>query len=106
MNGVEGMLYMSSTSAGDGSYSLTVTFEVGTDLNQAQVLVQNRTAAAEPQLPEEIRRQGITVRKQSTSIVLAVSRASPEGEAARHQAERCVRHPSSVSRVGLCERLQ
>src|SRR5438094_688972 len=77
INGVENMMYMSSTSSSDGSYQLTVTFEIGTNLNQAQVLVQNRLAVAEPQLPEEVRRQGVTVRKQSTSIVLAISLPAP-----------------------------
>lgn len=78
VNGVEGMLYMSSTSASDGSYSLTVTFEVGTDLDFAQVLVQNRVALAEPTLPEEVKRQGISVKKQSTNIVLVISLTSPD----------------------------
>ena len=76
VNGVEGMLYMSSTCSSDGTYSLTVTFEIGTDLDQAQVLVQNLVAVAQPQTPEEVRRQGITVRKQSTSIVIVVSLTS------------------------------
>ncbi len=73
VNGVENMLYMSSTSSSDGSYALTVTFEIGTDLDEAQVLVQNRVAIAEPQLPEEVRRQGVTVKKQSTNILLVAS---------------------------------
>src|SRR5262245_6286752 len=68
INGVEGMLYMASTCASDGSYKLTVTFEVGTDLDKAQVLVQNRVAIAQPKLPQEVQRQGITTKKQSTSI--------------------------------------
>jgi HAE1 family hydrophobic/amphiphilic exporter-1 len=76
VNGVENMLYMSSTSSSDGSYSLTVTFEIGTDLDEAQVLLQNRVAIAEPQLPEEVRRQGVTVKKQSTSIILVVALTS------------------------------
>jgi HAE1 family hydrophobic/amphiphilic exporter-1 len=80
INGVEKMLYMSSTSSSDGSYSLTITFEIGTDLNQAQVLVQNRIALADPKLPEEVRRQGVTVKKQSSNIVLAISLVSPTGE--------------------------
>jgi HAE1 family hydrophobic/amphiphilic exporter-1 len=79
VNGVEGMLYMSSTSSSDGSYVLTVTFDIGTDLNMAQVLVQNRVAMAEPTLPEEVRRQGITVRKQSPNIVFAIALTSPGG---------------------------
>jgi len=73
VNGVENMLYMSSTSSGDGSYSLTVTFEIGTDLDEAQVLVQNRVAIAQPQLPEEVRRQGVIVKKQSTSMILVIA---------------------------------
>ncbi len=78
VNGVENMVYMSSTSSSNGSYSLTVTFNVGVDLDQAQILVQNRIALAEPQLPSEVRQQGITVKKQSTSILLAVSLTSPD----------------------------
>lgn len=79
VNGVENMIYMSSTSANDGTYALTVTFEVGTDLDMAQVLVQNRVAIAEPKLPEEVKRQGVTTKKQSTSIVLLVTLTSPDG---------------------------
>lgn len=80
INGVENMLYMQSTSSSNGSYSLTVTFEVGTDLNDAQVLVQNRVALAEPLLPTEVREQGISVKKQSTNILVVVSLTSPDGE--------------------------
>jgi len=78
VNGVEGMIYMSSTSANDGTYALTVTFEVGTDLDMAQVLVQNRVAIAQARLPEEVKRQGVTTKKQSTSIVLLISLTSPD----------------------------
>src|SRR3954454_6116961 len=78
VNGVEGMLYMSSTCSSDGSYKLTVTFEVGTDLDKAQVLVQNRLAVAQPRLPQEVQRQGITAKKQSTNIILAASLISPD----------------------------
>ena len=63
VNGVERMIYMSSTSSSTGAYSLTVTFDVGTDLDQAQVLVQNRIALAAPFLPAEVRDFGITVKK-------------------------------------------
>jgi HAE1 family hydrophobic/amphiphilic exporter-1 len=77
INGVENMMYMSSTSSADGAYSLTVTFEIGTNLDTAQVLVQNRLAIAEPTLPEEVRRQGVTVKKQSSNIVLAITLSSP-----------------------------
>src|SRR5919202_86512 len=79
VNGVENMLYMSSNCSADGSYTLTVTFDIGTNLDTAQVLVQNRVAVAEPTLPEEVRRQGVTVKKQSTDIILLVSLTSPEG---------------------------
>ena len=80
VNGVENMLYMSSTSSSDGSYSLTITFEIGTNLDTAQVLVQNRVAIAEPLLPEEVRRQGVTVKKQSTNIILVISLTSPDNK--------------------------
>ena len=76
VNGVEGMLYMSSTCASDGSYNLTVTFEVGTNLDMAQVLVQNRVAIAQPKLPQEVQRQGITTKKKSTAIILVVALTS------------------------------
>jgi len=79
VNGVEGMLYMSSVCSADGSYRLTVTFEVGTDLDKAQVLVQNRLAVAQPRLPQEVQRQGITARKQSTNIILVIALQSPSG---------------------------
>src|SRR5918994_1719883 len=77
INGVENMMYMSSTSSSDGSYGLTITFEIGTNLEDAQVLVQNRLSIAEPTLPEDVRRQGVTVKKQSSNIVLAISLTSP-----------------------------
>jgi HAE1 family hydrophobic/amphiphilic exporter-1 len=78
VNGVEGMLYMSSTSSNTGSYSLTVTFEVGTELDMAAVRVQNRVAVAEAGLPEEVKRLGISTKKQSTNILLIASLFSPE----------------------------
>ncbi len=78
VNGVEHMLYMSSTCANDGTYNLTITFEVGSNLDMAQVLVQNRVAFAEPKLPEEVKRQGVTVKKQSTSILQVFSLYSPD----------------------------
>ena len=73
VNGVDGMLYMSSVSASDGSCSITVTFEVGTDLDTANVLVQNRVASAIPKLPEEVQRQGVLTKKQSTDIIMYAS---------------------------------
>jgi hydrophobic/amphiphilic exporter-1 (mainly G- bacteria), HAE1 family len=77
VNGVEDMLYMQSYSASDGTYSLTVTFKIGTDLNFAQVLVQNRVASALSQLPQSVQNQGVTVQKKSTSILLFVTLTSP-----------------------------
>jgi hydrophobic/amphiphilic exporter-1 (mainly G- bacteria), HAE1 family len=78
VNGVEDMLYMSSYSSGDGSMSLTITFELGTDLDQAQVLVQNRVSIAEPRLPEEVRRLGITTAKSSPDLMMVVHMLSPD----------------------------
>ena len=78
VNGVENMLYMQSFSAGDGTYKLQVTFDVGTDLDFAQVLVQNRVATALASLPEEVSRQGVTTKKVSTAILLVISLTSPD----------------------------
>ena len=78
VNGVEGMIYMQSTSANDGSYNLNVSFDFGTDPDMAQVRVQNLVAQAEPVLPEEVKRQGITVRKQSTDMLMVVNIHAPE----------------------------
>lgn len=79
VNGVEGMIYMLSQSTSDGQMTLTITFELGTDLDQAQVLVQNRVAIAEPRLPEEVRRRGITTRKNSPDLMMVINMYSPEG---------------------------
>ncbi|MFI3240886.1 MAG: efflux RND transporter permease subunit, partial [Bacteroidales bacterium] len=73
VNGVEGMMYMSSTSSSDGTYNLTITFELGTDVDMATVMVQNRVAIAEASLPEAVIQQGITTEKQSTNIVLFIA---------------------------------
>ncbi len=78
VNGVEGAIYMSSTSASDGSYSLTVTFSVGTDLDTSLALVQNYVNSALAQLPSGVANQGITVKKVSTDIVLVVSISSTD----------------------------
>ena len=78
VNGVEGMLYMSSYSTSDGQVSLTITFKVGTDLDLAQVLVQNRVAIATPRLPEEVRRLGVTTRKSSPDLMMVVHMLSPD----------------------------
>src|SRR5262249_53846290 len=81
VNGVEGMLYMSSQSGNDGSYTLDVTFELGTDLNLAQVLVQNRVAIAQPTLPDVIKAIGVTVKKRSPDILLVVNLYSEDDPA-------------------------
>ena len=77
INGVEDMLYMSSQSTNNGSLALTITFKSGTNLDKAQVLVQNRVALAEPKLPEEVRKQGISVKKRSPDLSLVVNLVSP-----------------------------
>src|ERR1700720_2716487 len=79
--GVEGMLYMSSQSNNDGSYSLDVTFNLGTDVNMAQVLVQNRVAIAEPTLPDVVQAIGVIVKKRSPDILLVVNLYSEEDPA-------------------------
>ncbi|MCG6923329.1 MAG: multidrug efflux RND transporter permease subunit [Acidobacteria bacterium] len=79
VNGVEDMLYMSSKSTAAGSYELTVTFEVGTDVDMATVLTQNRVKIAEPKLPEEVKRQGVKVEKRSTQMILMAALNSPDG---------------------------
>lgn len=76
VNGVEGMLYMSSTSSSTGTYSLTITFEVGTDIDMATVLVENRVNMALSTLPEEVTKLGVTTTKESTNVVLFLSLTS------------------------------
>jgi multidrug efflux pump len=78
VNGVENMLYMSSQSTSDGQMQLTITFKLGTDLNEAQVLVQNRVAVAEPRLPEQVRQIGVTTEKSSPDFLLVVHLLSPD----------------------------
>src|ERR671936_1674003 len=79
VNGVENMLYMASQCTNDGTYGLTVTFQNGVDLNMAQVLVQNRVALAQPILPELVKRNGVTVKKKSTSTLMIINLFSPDG---------------------------
>lgn len=79
INGVEGMLYLSSSCTNDGRMNLTVTFKLGTDLNQSQVLVQNRVNAALPRLPEDVRRLGVLAQKRSPDLTMAVQFFSPDG---------------------------
>ncbi|MBO9519215.1 MAG: multidrug efflux RND transporter permease subunit [Porphyrobacter sp.] len=83
INGVDGMLYLSSQSTGDGRVTITVTFEQGTDLDEAQVLVQNRVAIAEPRLPDEVRRLGIVTKKTTPDFLLVVNLISPDGSLSR-----------------------
>ncbi len=78
VNGVENMMYMSSQCTNDGTYTLTVTFKHGVDLNMAQVLVQNRESLAEPILPELVKRRGVAVKKKSPSILMIVNVFSPD----------------------------
>ncbi|MFK7878756.1 efflux RND transporter permease subunit [Roseobacter sp.] len=78
INGVEDMLYLSSYSTADGSMSLSITFELGTDLDAAQVLVQNRVAIAEPRLPQEVRALGVTTTKSSPDLMMVVHMLSPD----------------------------
>src|SRR5207248_4379121 len=78
VNGVEGMMYMSSQCTNDGTYALTITFKLGTDLNIAQVLVQNRVSLAQPILPNLVQRRGISVKKKSPSVLLIVNLFSPD----------------------------
>jgi multidrug efflux pump subunit AcrB len=78
VNGVEGMLYMSSQCTNDGTYTLTVTFQNGIDLNMAQVLVQNRVSLAAPILPDLVKRRGVTVKKKSPSMLMIINLFSPD----------------------------
>jgi hydrophobe/amphiphile efflux-1 (HAE1) family protein len=78
VNGVEDMLYMSSQSTTDGTMTLTITFRLGTNLDKAQVLVQNRVAIAEPRLPEDVRRIGVTTLKSSPDLLMVVHLLSPD----------------------------
>ena len=79
INGVENMIYMKSEATGDGRLALTATFKLGTDLDFAQVLVQNRVAIAEARLPEPVRRLGVTVRKSSPDLMMVIHLLSPDG---------------------------
>ncbi len=80
VNGVEDMIYMSSTSANDGTYTLTVTFEIGADADKAQTLVQNRVNKAMPLLPQTVTRNGVTVEKNTANILMVVSLTNEEGQ--------------------------
>ena len=79
INGVENMLYMSSQATGDGHLTLTVTFKLGTNLDTAQVLTQNRVAIAQPRLPDAVQRLGVTVKKASPDLMMVIALSSPDG---------------------------
>ena len=79
VNGVDDMLYISSQSTGDGLLTVSVTFKPGVDIDQAQVLVQNRVAVAQPRLPEDVQRLGLVVRKASPDLMMVVHMVSPDG---------------------------
>ena len=79
VNGVEDMLYMLSQSSNDGTYQLNVTFKVGTDLNMAQVLVQNRVSLAMPTLPDVVKQIGVTTIKRSPDLMMIINLVSPDG---------------------------
>src|SRR6202051_357249 len=79
INGVDNMLYVISQSTGDGALSISVVFKPGTDVDQAQVLVQNRVSVAVPRLPDEVQRVGVTVRKKSPDLMLVIHLISPDG---------------------------
>ena len=79
MNGVDDMLYINSQSTGDGRVTINVVFKAGVDVDQAQVLVQNRVSAAEPRLPQEVRQLGIQTRKASPDLMMVINMISPDG---------------------------
>ncbi|MEI6416280.1 MAG: efflux RND transporter permease subunit [Verrucomicrobiota bacterium] len=80
VNGVDGMMYMSSSSTSTGNYTLTVTFKIGTDPNMDQILVENRVSAALAQLPEAVQNQGVVTKKTSTAFLQVIALTSPTGK--------------------------
>src|SRR5439155_1146577 len=105
VNGVEGMMYMSSQCTNDGNYSLIVTFKPGSDLNISQVLVQTRESLAEPRLPELVKRRGISVKKKSPNVLMIVNLFSKDGsrtnlELSNYATVQIRDHLSRVSGVG------
>ena len=103
VNGVEGMRYMSSQCTNDGTYTLTITFDLGVDLNMAQVLVQNRVAMAQPILPDLVNRKGVTVKKKSPSVLMIVNLFSPKGTPRQPLFEQ-LRHDPVARRTGAADR--
>ena len=113
VNGVENMIYMSSRCTNDGQMLLDVTFKLGTNLDMAQVLVQNRVKIAEAKLPEDVKRQGVTTKKKSPSILLCVNLISEKETDPRNQKGALqvrpalpeqLRHHQHQGRAGPCHR--
>ena len=98
MNGVEGMLYMFSQATSDGALTLTITFALGTDLDNAQVQVQNRVAQTLPRLPQDVQRIGVTTEKASPDFIMVVHLVSP-GRALRHALPVELRAPAGEGRA-------
>jgi len=89
INGVENMIYMSSNSTGDGRFTISVSFDIGTNLDIAQVQVQNRVAIAQPRLPVEVRNIGVTVNKASPDLMMVVHLYSPSKSSRRPRISKC-----------------
>jgi multidrug efflux pump len=107
VNGVENMMYMSSVCSNDGSYTLTITFKPGVDLNIAQILVQNRVNLAQPVLPELVRRRGVTVKKKSPSQLMIINlyHRSVTAESSRHQWQEALLYLSNYATIQLRDEL-
>ena len=110
INGVENMLYMTSQSTGDGTLTITVTFRIGTDLELAQVLTQNRVQDALPRLPEDVQHLGVQVRKATPNILLAVHLYPPDGprqcSICRTMQRSCEGRARAAARGGRCPALR
>ncbi|MDE5810711.1 MAG: efflux RND transporter permease subunit, partial [Muribaculaceae bacterium] len=103
VNGVEGMMYMSSTSSSDGSYSLQITFENGTDVDMAAVKVQNRVALAEPSLPSSVQEQGVSVTSRSSNIILFIAL---EGDSVHNYSDLYLTNYANLNIVDELSRLE
>src|SRR3546814_3116461 len=96
---IRSMIYMSSQATGDGNLALSITFALGTDLSQAQVLVQNRVALAEPRLPEDVRRIGVAVRKSSPDLMMVIHLSSHDGSRDPDRSEEHTSELQSLMRI-------
>jgi HAE1 family hydrophobic/amphiphilic exporter-1 len=103
VNGVDGMLYMSSNSSSSGAYSLTITFAVGTDIDMATVQVQNRVSIAQSSLPEPVVVQGVTVQKQSSNIVMFLTMTSQDSVYNSLYLTNYAKPADTCARSGCCE---